>query len=219
MRNKLTSIILLVSIVLLIIVMFVGIKIGNFHILSLSQLRDKNDELNTQITTASKLTSIDYPSKIDQLEETYEKYTIEKQKYEELSGFTDDEDKKEIYETKQYDIGYLWKTFGKYATSHNLTIGMEVQKSNNGENLYNLNFNVSGQYVNVSEFITNIENDSDLYFRIYNFKMSGSGETVSSTFTVQDVAIDSSTITTVTTASENSGEQTVTTETQNTIQE
>ena len=218
MKNKLTSIILLISIALLIIVMFVGIKIGNFQILSLSQLKNKNDELNTQIDTASKLTSIDYPSKIEQLEETYEKYTIEKEKYEEVSGFTDDEDKKEIYETKQYDIGYLWKTFGKYATSHNLTIGMEVQKSNNGENLYNLNFNVSGQYVNISEFITDIENNSDLYFRIYNFKMSGSGETVSSTFTVKDVAIDSSTITAVK-ETENIGEQTATTETQNTIQE
>lgn len=220
MRNKLTSIILLVSIVLLIIVMFVGIKkIGNFQILSLSQLKDKNDELSAQIDNASKLTSIDYPSKIDQLEETYEKYTIEKQKYEELSGFTNDKDKKEIYETKQYDIGYLWKTFGKYATSHNLTIGMEVQKSNNGENLYNLNFNVSGQYVNISEFITNIENNSDLYFRIYNFKMSGNGENVASTFTVKDVAIDSSTITTVTTATENISDQTETTETQNTVKE
>ena len=177
MRNKLTSIILLVSIVLLIIVMFVGIKkIGNFQILSLSQLKDKNDALNAQIDTASKLKSIDYPQQIDHLEETYEKYTIERQKYEELAGFTDDEDKKEIYETKQYDIGYLWKTLGKYTTSHNLTIGMEVQKSNNGEN-------------------------------------------VASTFTVKDVAIDSSTITTVTTATENISDQTETTETQNTVKE
>lgn len=218
MRNKLISIMLLVSIVLLIIVMFVGINIGNFHILSLSQLKDKNDALNAQIDTASKLTSIDYPSQIDQLEETYEKYTIERQKYEELAGFTDDEDKKEIYETKQYDIGYLWKTLGKYTTSHNLTIGMEVQKSNNGENLYNLNFNVSGQYVNISEFISDIENDSDLYFRIYNFRMSGSGETVSSTFTVKDITIDPSTITTDTKTTENIEEQTDTTEAQNTIQ-
>ena len=150
--------------------MFVGIDIGNFRVLSLYQLKEKNDTLNEQIDTASKLTSIDYPSEIDELEETYEKYTIERQKYEEVAGFTDDEDKKEIYETKQYDIGYLWKLLGKYTSSHNLTIGMEVQKSNNGENLYNLNFDVSGQYVNISEFISDIENDSDLYFRIYNFK-------------------------------------------------
>ena len=75
---------------------------------------------------------------------------------------------------------------------------MDVQKNNSGrENYYDLNFNVSGQYVNISQFITDIENNSDLYFRIYNFKMSGSGEVVSSTFTVKNVNIDPSTITDV----------------------
>lgn len=197
MRNKLTLILLLLSIILLIIVMFFGIDIGNIHILSLADLKDKNDDLNTQITTASELTSVKYSDTIKDLEKTYEKFTIEKEKYEEISDFTNDEDKKDIYETKQYDIGYLWKTLGRYATSNNLKLGMEVQKSNNGDDLYNLKFSVSGEYVNISEFIADIENDSDLYFRIYNFKMTGNEAKISATFTVKDVRLDSSTITTV----------------------
>ena len=108
-----------------------------------------------------------------------------------------DEDKEEIYETKQYDIGYLWKIFGKYATSRNLRITMDVQKKSNKESLYDLNFNVSGEYVNISQFITDIENNSDLGFRIYDFKMSGSGDIISSTFTVRNVNIDPSTLTIV----------------------
>lgn len=195
MKNKITSIIFLLLIILLIVAIFVGIRIGSFQILSVSELKEKNQELNERIQTASSLTSVDYPETIDTLQATYEKHTLQKQKYEELVGFTD-ADKKQIYETKQYDIGYLWKTIGKYATSRNLTIGMEVKKGS-GQDIYDLYFNVSGQYVNISQFITDIENNSDLFFRIYNFKMTGSSETVSSSFTVKDISIDPSTLTSV----------------------
>lgn len=193
MKNKITSIIFLLLIILLIVAIFVGIKIGNFQILSVSDLKEKNQKLNGKIQTASQLTSVDYPEIIDTLQSTYEKHTLQKQKYEELTGFSEG-DKKQIYETKQYDIGYLWRTIGKYATSRNLTIGMEVKKGN-GQNIYDLYFNVSGQYVNISQFITDIENNSELFFRIYNFKMTGSSEIVSSSFTVKDINIDPSTLT------------------------
>lgn len=196
MRNKVTTLIILVSIALLLIATLRGIE--KLQILSIAQLQEKNNELNDKINDASTLTSIDYPDNIETLEETYDKYEIQKQKYEELAGFTG-EDGENVYESKQYDIGYLWRVFGKYATSRNLNIGMDVQKNSSGnDNYYDLNFTVSGQYVNISQFITDIENNSDLYFRIYNFKMTGSGETVTATFTVKDVNIDPSTITTVT---------------------
>lgn len=202
MKNKIISIICLLLIILLVIIaVFKGIKIGNFQILSISELKLKNNKLNETITSASELTSVEYPKAITTLEETYDKYNMQKQKYEEISGFTE-YDEKQIYETKQYDIGYLWKIIGKYAKSHNITIGMDVKKTS-GSNLYDLYFNVSGQYVNISEFIKNVENNSELYFRIYNFKMSGSSEIVSASFVVKDVKIDPSTITSSTTLDNN----------------
>ena len=195
MKNSISTIIILILIILLAISTLYGLKLGNFQILSISQLKQKNDDVNEKINQASTLTSIDYPNNIENLEATYEKYVIQKQKYEELSGFAD-KDSKDAYEKKQYDIGYLWRLLGKNATTRNLTLGIDVQGSSEGkENSYDLNFSVSGQYVNISQFITDIENNSDLFFRIYNFKMSGSGDTVSCTFTVKDINIDPSTIT------------------------
>ena len=140
------------------------------------------------------MTSVNYPKAIDNLEKGYEKYEIQKQKYEELSDFTEKEDK-EFYETKQYDIGYLWKIFGNYATARNLIIEMDLTKST-VENLYDLHFIVSGSYVNISQFIYDIENNSELFFRIYDFKMEGKTELVKASFKVKDVNIDPSTITT-----------------------
>ena len=99
-----------------------------------------------------------------------------------------------IYETKQYDIGYLWRVLGNYAQKRNVNLGIDVQKNTSANSTYNINFKVAGKYVNISQFIIDIENNSDLYFRIYNFKMSGDSETVTATFTVRNVNIDPTTI-------------------------
>lgn len=192
MRNRIISIIILVSIILLAVMMFRGIKIGNFEILSISQLKEKNDLLDKRIETASELTSVDYPKKIETLDKSFDEYKIKKEKYNELTGETT-ENIEEMYETKQYDISYLWRVLGKYAENRSLSIGIDVQTSNSTNNIYNLNFSVSGQYTNIIQFITDLENDSDLYFRIYNFKMTGSS-TVTATFTVKNININPDTI-------------------------
>ena len=191
MRNRITLIISLVSIILLAIVTIYGIEIGNFKILSISQIIEKNDAVNEKISEASKLTSVDYPERIEALNKTFDSYTIQKQKYQDLAGVSEGKSE-EIYETKQYDISYLWRVLGKYATNRGLTLGIDVQKSTN--NLYNFSFSLNGTYVDIIQFITDIENNSDLYFRIYNFKMSGSGTTITATFKVEDINIDPSTI-------------------------
>ena len=193
MRGNVTLLIILISIILLSYIAIEGIKIGNFEILSVAQLIERNEELNDKINEASTLTTTNYTDNVKTLEETYERYKIQKQKYEELAGVTNEKND-EIYETKQYDIGYLWRVLGNYATKRNLNLGIQVQKNNTGKSSYNINFTLNGKYVNISQFITDIENNSDLYFRIYNFNLGGSGEVITATFTVRNINLDASTI-------------------------
>jgi len=202
MKSNVTLLIILVSIILLIYLGTEGIKIGEFQVLSVSQLIEKNRELNDKINEASTLTSTSYPENLKTLEETYESYKIQKQKYEDLSGVTN-KNNKEIYETKQYDIGYLWRILGNYANKRNVDLGIKVQKNKTGKSSYNIDFTVSGKYVNISQFLTDIENESDLYFRIYNFKMVGTEVEnedkskeikITATFIVRNVNLDASTI-------------------------
>ena len=191
MRNRITLIISLISIILLAFLTINGIRLGSFEILSISQIIAKNDDVTAKINEASKLTSVDYPEKIENLNKTFDNYNIQKRKYQELAGVSE-QYSEDIYETKQYDISYLWRVLGKYATNRGLTLGINVQRSTN--NLYNFSFSLNGTYVDIIQFIADIENDSDLYFRIYDFKMSGSGTSITSTFLVRDVNIDPSTI-------------------------
>lgn len=90
MINKMSSIIALVSIILLIFIALYGINVGGFQILSVSQIIEKNNLLNSKIDKATKLSSDDYPQSIKKLEDTFDDYLIQKEKYSELVGFVDE---------------------------------------------------------------------------------------------------------------------------------
>ena len=194
MKNKIIMITLFVSIVLVLFLVIFGFKIGNFEIPSISKMIDKNNTINSKINEVTELTSIAYPERIGELEITIDSLNVQKEKYEQLSGFNLEDDI-EFYETEKYDIGYLWTTLGQYATKNKIKLTIDVKQAT-GTDLYDLYFTVEGEYVNISTFITKIENDSDLLFRIYNFKLvPGSSEVdLKATFTVKDVNIDSATL-------------------------
>lgn len=210
MKNRITAIVVLISLLLLVFGTIKGIKIGDFKIASISELTEKNDVLEKKILEASNLTSIDYPKSTDLLEESYNKYLVQKQKYEQLVENEDGKGKKS-YETKQYDIGYLWDVLGKYATTKKsdedkgLELAIDVKKSTIDKDNYDFYFTITGTYVRISQFIVDIENDSDLNFRIYDFKMTGKEVKVEgekdkkeiisvATFNVKNININTSTI-------------------------
>ena len=193
MKNKITIIILILSIVLLLIFTILGFGIGKFEILSVSKTVEKNKNVNTQIDKQSNLTSTTYPEAVGKLETTIENLKLEKEKYEQVSGFESGES--QWYETEQYDISYLWKQLGRLATKQKINLAIDVKKAA-GNDLYDLYFTIQGEYTNVSSYIKKIEDDSTLMFRIYNFKLvpGMSDIQLKCTFVVKDVRIDPKTL-------------------------
>ena len=121
--------------------------------------------------------SSDYPEQISNLEGTINDLNVQKQKYEQLSGFSSPEEGS-IYETEKFDISYLWTTIGEYASKEGITLAMDVKRGT-GTDLYNLDFTVQGTYTHLSTFITTIENDSrnivegSMFFAIKGFSTDG----------------------------------------------
>lgn len=193
MKNKVIFIVLLISFVLAICLAVFGFKVGNFEIPSISKMIAKNENINKNIEIVTKLTSSDYPNVVTKLETTIDNLKIQKEKYEQIAGFETDD--RQVLETEKYDIDYLWTIVGGYATKNNVNLAIEVKKST-GTDLYDLYFTVQGEYVEISDFITKIENDSDLAFRIYNFKLVPGSNNIKlkGTFTVKDVNIDGSSL-------------------------
>ena len=94
---------------------------------------------------------------------------------------------------------------------------MDVSRSSSGtEDTYNLNFTVTGAYARIAEFITDIEDDSSLGFKIEEFKMladsSSDTSTLQATFVCKDIKIEgvsSSTDTTTSVETTNQNNNTV----------
>ena len=191
MKNKVVLIVLTVAIVLLLLFTIFGFKIGKIEVLSISKIVNKNKEINSQIDSVSQLTSVTYPQSISTLETTINNLKTQKEKYEEIADLEDGEEG--ILETEKYDITYLWTTLGKLAPKYNIKMSIDVKKTS-GTELYDLSFNIQGEYVKISSFIKKIEDDSSLKVRIDNFKLSGSGEELTATFTVKNIRIDEKTL-------------------------
>ena len=68
-----------------------------------------------------------------------------------------------------YKIEFLWTKLGNYADKHQIKMQMDVIAA--GENMYDLSFNIVGSYIDVTDFIYEIEKDSELNFRISEFKL------------------------------------------------
>ena len=98
---------------------------------------------------------------------------------------------------------------------------MDVATSSSGsEDMYNLNFTVTGAYARIAEFITDIEDDSSLGFKIEEFKITtetaDNTSVLQATFICKDVKIEGvSTDTNIQQSIENTNTQNNTTNTIN----
>ena len=193
MKNKIVLIVLAISILLLLLLAVFGFKIGKFEIPYVSKIIEKNKSVNSDIDKLSNLTSTTYPQKVQDIETTITNLNVQKQKYEEIAGF--DSEETPITETQQYDITYLWTKLGKLASKQKISMSMDVKQAS-GSSLYDLYFTVGGEYVDISSFIKKLEDESDLSFRIYNFKLvpGSSGVNLTGTFTVKNVNINNETL-------------------------
>ena len=67
---------------------------------------------------------------------------------------------------------------------------MDVMNGTTGdENTKNLSFTVIGQYVAIIDFVSSIEDDSELAFRIENFNLLPDGTNLKATFDITGIRI------------------------------
>ena len=204
MKDILITVISILLTVVIIICMVKGLTVGSFRILSSSNIKQESLNLDNEVDELNNLKNVTYKKKIDDLQTATKDLTTAKQKYLDLASVSSDEEIQEANLEQTYAMEFLWNKVGSYATKEGVTLKWDVS-STGVNNKYTLNFTTTGSYVGVISYIYALENDSDLAFRIENFKMTASGENVTATFTVNNVAIKAETISSA--SSNNTNEQ------------
>ena len=194
MRKILIAVLLILLIVLAYFTIFQGISLGTFRILSAKEIIELNNNLDNKIDEANRKIKVDLQERQNGVEQAVETLATSKDTYyREANTSTEAEIKKATTE-EIYDIEYLWLRVGGHARSEGVNINMVVNQVDTSvaadAQLSNLSFTVIGQYFGIMNFVSALEDDSELSFRIENFNMlPESGNNLVATFNVNGISI------------------------------
>ncbi len=215
MRKLLLIILIILLCVLGYFAIFNGISIGNFQILSVSQIKDKNDKLDEEISQIETEKETTFPNKTSELGRETDNMMDAKKKYLDAVSVSTESELKAASQQETYLIEFLWTRMGNHATQEGVKAKFEIVAGDTGESdVHNINFTITGHYIAIINFISAIENDSKLGFRIENFKMVPGGDDLTATFTARNIRIKDEQTTTTTTSTQTTN--TTTTNTTNT---
>ena len=190
MKKLLISILNILLLALCIFAIWKGIKVGPIQVFSLAEIKNESEQLDSYIDNATVLASTTYPNTLGNLQTDVKKLEQEKKNYEDLITISTSEQVEIASQFQKYELEYLWTTIGNHARNEGVVIKIELVNGSIDKN-YNLHFTVTGSYIGITDFITAIENDSSLGFKIEEFRMVPNSSTseLQATFTCKDITI------------------------------
>ena len=212
MRKILIGILTILLIVMAVLVITKGLTIGNFKILSVKQIIVGNDKLTAEISETEKLIRSNYPTELETLDSTVSSLLAAKEEYQDLADVSTKSEINKATTVETYTVEFLWTRLGRHATAEG--VYLSYTPTNNS-----IKFTVSGDYIPILSFVSAIENDSKLGFRIENFKLIPGGNNLQATFETRNINIKTEGVNTAvqsTTITESAPTNTPDTNTQNT---
>ena len=192
MKKLLIFTLIALVLALMIFTVINGLEIGGLRIWGIRTMQEKNLALDETLTEATKLAKSTFPGKVSEVNTSMKELEEQKSTYEDMVAVSNTDDVQTASQLTNYRLDFLWTEIGTHATSEGVSIDISLTAGTGGQNVYDLNFTVVGSYVGISEFIRDIENDSDLAFKIEQFSMT-SGESTSSlraTFVCKNIPIE-----------------------------
>ncbi len=212
MRKILIGILTILLIVMAVLVITKGLTIGNFKILSVKQIIEGNDKLTAEISETEKLIRSNYPTELETLDSNVSSLLVAKEEYQDLADVSTKSEINKATTVETYTVEFLWTRLGRHATAEG--VYLSYTPTNNS-----IKFTVSGDYIPILSFVSAIENDSKLGFRIENFKLIPGGNNLQATFETRNINIKTEGVNTAvqsTTTTESTPTNTPDTNTQNT---
>ena len=151
-----------------------GVILGPIIINSFKEISDANNELDELIDEAVEQKEVKYIEALNQQQTAYKTLMSEKASYQQLLDLGVDENGIPLSKIKEYEIEKIWITLGNYAEKQGVDLRMDITVSNSVAKTYDLNFTVVGEYIQIADFLYDIQRDNTLVFKIENFKLVSS---------------------------------------------
>ena len=174
--------ILILIILLLVLTCFAILKGISFaKISSIKDIKNASNKLDQIIDNANVLAEKTYPSEKQELETAIINLKKAKEEYESKNPYNAEELNIGAVEVKTYKIHYLWTILGNYRKDEGVrSINLDL-KSTTAKNIYDLQFTLVGNYVSITDFLYDIEDDEELKFEIKNLNIAKTEQAVATT--------------------------------------
>lgn len=191
--------VLIILAILLAVICFLtigfGVKIGPLSIYSYAEIENSNKERKELLAELKNKNLNEFETTKKDLLDVAKKYQTKKTEYDKLveKGEITTES---IYNSNLYDVDFLLTTIGNYATQNGVNLQFDILRSSTSTSISseyiicNLSFTVTGEYIPITQFIYNIEDDDTLKFEISDFVMEKGGENLQAVFLVKNVPIN-----------------------------
>ena len=191
MTRKITFILILILLVASCIFIIFGTQefiVEKFE--TVDELKQKKSELDKNYFSIDKAISTDMPNKKRILETTIEQYQNTKNEYESVLAQYSARNASQVVDEdigkNMYDVEFLWTIIGNYATEEGINLKFDIVPNTTSPQAYansssdyvicDLKFSVKGPYINLTDFIYDIEDDDRLNFEINDFSFKRNDE-------------------------------------------
>lgn len=181
-----------------------GYEIAGIKVLSINDIQNENENLDSTIAKIEELKTVKYPAKISEMNTAAKTMLSNKKTYEELAAYSSEQEVLSASQTEKYDIEVLWVRIGNHAEKCGVIPKLEIlSSSNNTTDANDLRITATGGYIGITDFVRAIEDDSKLGFTIENFELVpttvGNGSELQATFKIRDIFLNPDTTTSTTT--------------------
>lgn len=159
---------------------------ANVDISSYSGIAGKSQNLSDKVNELERKNTTEYDAALVRKKAAVSNFDASRKEYEELAEKASVDEVREANKKEEYFLDYLWMKIGTYANNSDIKVLI-----NPNYDAATIDFDISGQYIAVINFIYDLENDSELAFNIDNLVMQGgsSAAVTKASFQVRNVNI------------------------------
>ena len=163
----------------------------NFKVLSFNEITAQGDTLNNKLKKINSLNSSEIVAARNSVNEEKDNFEQKRSEYAALEANASEAEIAEANKKQAYLLDYLWIIIGNYANDNNVKFKMTTDDVN-----LRINFDITGSYISIINFIYDIENDENLKFNLNGIEMasSSSADSTKASFSVDGITVKTNTI-------------------------